>query len=129
MFPKAFDQCDTFLKDQEVITKTGESEQIKNIGKRIATAQKYFNYKGVPDFLKDYALEYNSVKDELVNAWCMPVGKIVFYIGILHIAQNTDGVAVIMRHEVAHALTEHVGQIMSAGLTQHGFRLLLNKTT
>ena len=126
----AFDQYDTFLKDHEVITNTRESEQIKTIGKRIAAAaQKYFDYKGAPDFLKDYAWEYNLVKDELVNAWCMPGGKIVFYTGILPIAQNADGVAVIMGHEVAHALAEHGGQRMSAGLTQQGLGLLLNKTT
>lgn len=130
LFPMAFDQNDTFLKDHEVITNTRESEQIKTIGKRIAAAaQKYFDYKGAPDFLKDYAWEYNLVKDELVNAWCMPGGKIVFYTGILPIAQNADGVAVIMGHEVAHALAEHGGQRMSAGLTQQGLGLLLNKTT
>ena len=126
----AFDQYDTFLKDHEVITNTRESEQIKTIGKRIATAaQKYFDYKGAPNFLMDYAWEYNLVKDELVNAWWMPGGKIVFYTGILPIAQNADGVAVIMGHEVAHALAEHGGQRMSAGLTQQGLGLLLNKTT
>lgn len=130
LFPMAFDQNDTFLKGHEVITNTRESEQIKTIGKRIAAAaQKYFDYKGAPDFLKDYAWEYNLVKDELVNAWCMPGGKIVFYTGILPIAQNADGVAVIMGHEVAHALAEHGGQRMSAGLTQQGLGLLLNKTT
>ena len=130
LFPMAFDQNDTFLKDHEVITNTRESEQIKTIGKRIAAAaQKYFDYKGAPDFLKDYAWEYNLVKDELVNAWWMPGGKIVFYTGILPIAQNADGVAVIMGHEVAHALAEHGGQRMSAGLTQQGLGLLLNKTT
>jgi len=126
----AFKQYDTFLKKNKVVHNTSESEQIKKIGQQIATAaQKYFTYKGAPDFLKEYAWEYNLVENDAVNAWCMPGGKIVFYTGILPIAKNKNGIAVIMGHEVAHALAEHGGQRMSAGVTQKGIGLLLNKTT
>jgi len=55
------------------------------------------------------------VEDENVNAWCMPGGKIVFYTGILPITQTETGVAVVMGHEVAHALADHGAQRMSAG--------------
>jgi predicted Zn-dependent protease len=130
LFPMAFKQYDVFLKEHTVITNTPESQQIKDIGARIAAAaQKYFEYKGAARLLQDYAWEYNLVEDPLVNAWCMPGGKIVFYTGILPIAKNPSGIAVIMGHEVAHALAEHGGQRISAGLTQQGLGLVLNKTT
>ena len=117
LFPMAFDQNDTFLKDHEVITNTRESEQIKTIGKRIAAAaQKYFDYKGAPDFLKDYAWEYNLVKDELVNAWCMPGGKMAVYSGILEIANNEGSLAALMGHEIAHAVARHGSERASQGL-------------
>ncbi len=126
----AFKQYETFLNENKVVHNTSESEQIKQIGQQIAAAaQKYFAYKGAPDFLKEYAWEYNLVENDAVNAWCMPGGKIVFYTGILPIAKNKSGIAVIMGHEVAHALAEHGGQRMSAGITQKGIGLLLNKTT
>jgi predicted Zn-dependent protease len=59
-----------------------------------------------PNFLKEYVWEYNLVENEQHNACCMPGGKIVFYTGILPIAQNPDGIAVIMGHEKAHALAD-----------------------
>ena len=58
------------------------------------------------------------MNDETVNAWCMPGGKIVFYTGILPICQGETGVAVVMGHEVAHALADHGAQRMSAGTLQ-----------
>ncbi|MCB0451223.1 MAG: M48 family metallopeptidase, partial [Confluentibacter sp.] len=69
-------------------------------------------------YLKDYAWEYNLVNDKTVNAWCMPGGKIVVYTGILPIAQNETGLAIIMGHEVAHALANHGQQRMSASMLQ-----------
>ena len=87
LFPMAFREYDTFLSENKVIQGTKESEQIQQIGVKIAAAaQHYFDYKGMPDYLKDYSWAFNLVEDESVNAWCMPGGKIVFYTGILPIA-------------------------------------------
>ena len=130
LFPTAFSQYGTFLKENTVIKNTAESNQITAIGKKIsAAAQQYFSYKGAPEHLKDYAWDYNLVKDEQRNAWCMPGGKIVFYTGILPIAKNADGIAAIMGHEVAHALLDHSGQTMSMSMAQHVGNIVAVKAT
>lgn len=119
LFPMAFAQYDQFLTDNKVITGTKDAEMIRTVGQRIATAaERWLDANGYPGYLKDYKWEYNLVQDETVNAWCMPGGKIVFYTGILPITQTETGVAVVMGHEVAHALADHGAQRMSAGTIQ-----------
>lgn len=119
LFPTAFAQYNQFLNQNNVVTGTKDSEMIQRVGQRIAVAaERYLNANGHQGYLKDYKWEYNLVQDETVNAWCMPGGKIVFYTGILPIAQNEAGVAAIMGHEVAHALANHGQQRMSAGILQ-----------
>jgi predicted Zn-dependent protease len=92
---------------------------ITKVGQRISSAaERWLTANGYPGYLKDYKWEYHLVNDETVNAWCMPGGKIVFYTGILPITQTETGVAVVMGHEVAHALADHGAQRMSAGTLQ-----------
>ena len=108
LFPMAFAQYEAFLKENRVIENTKEALQIKRVGENIAAAaQKYLAFKGHPDALKDYQWEYHLVENPEKNAWCMPGGKIVFYQGILPIANTEDRVAAIMGHEVAHALADY----------------------
>ncbi|NNK82374.1 MAG: M48 family metallopeptidase [Flavobacteriaceae bacterium] len=119
LFPTAFAQYDQFLSENNVVTGTKDAEMITRVGQRIATAaERWLNANNYQGYLKDYQWEYNLVEDKTVNAWCMPGGKIVFYTGILPIAQSETGVAAIMGHEVAHALANHGQQRMSAGLIQ-----------
>lgn len=119
LFPTAFAQYDQFLTENNVVTGTSQSEMITRVGQRIAVAaERYLTANGFVGYLEDYKWEYKLVNDETVNAWCMPGGKIVFYTGILPIAQNETGVAAIMGHEVAHALANHGQQRMSAGMLQ-----------
>ncbi|MCR9264396.1 MAG: M48 family metallopeptidase [Flavobacteriaceae bacterium] len=119
IFPMAFAQYDQFLGENKVITGTSDAQMIIRVGQRIASAaERWLDANGHPGYLKDYKWEYNLVQDETVNAWCMPGGKIVFYTGILPIAQGETGVAVVMGHEVAHALADHGAQRMSAGMLQ-----------
>ncbi|WP_431136584.1 M48 family metallopeptidase [Psychroserpens mesophilus] len=121
IFPSAFAQYDQFLSENKVINGTSDSEMIKRVGQRIAVAaERWLNANGYQGYLEDYKWEYNLVEDNTVNAWCMPGGKIVFYTGILPIAQNETGVAAIMGHEVAHALANHGQQRMSAAYIQQG---------
>ncbi|MDX1318115.1 MAG: M48 family metallopeptidase, partial [Xanthomarina gelatinilytica] len=104
-----------------------QSEMIKRVGQRISVAaERWLNANGYQGYLKDYKWEYNLIDDKTVNAWCMPGGKIVFYTGILPIAQSETGVAAIMGHEVAHALANHGQQRMSADYIQQGVALAGN---
>ncbi len=119
IFPMAFAQYDEFLKENKVVEGSSEAKMITSVGQRIATAaERWLTANGYPGYLKDYQWEYNLVQNELVNAWCMPGGKIVFYTGILPICQDETGIAVVMGHEVAHALADHGAQRMSAGMAQ-----------
>jgi len=119
IFPMAFAQYDQFLTENNVIENTAEARMITNVGQRISSAaERWLAANGYPGYLNDYKWEYNLVNDETVNAWCMPGGKIVFYTGILPITQTERGVAVVMGHEVAHALADHGAQRMSAGTLQ-----------
>jgi Putative Zn-dependent protease, contains TPR repeats len=119
MFPMAFAQYDQFLTENKVVKGTTDAQMITRVGQRIASAaERWLDANGYPGYLKDYQWEYNLVQDETVNAWCMPGGKIVVYTGILPITQNETGIAVVMGHEVAHALADHGAQRMSAGMIQ-----------
>ncbi|OIQ22484.1 MAG: peptidase M48 [Flavobacterium sp. MedPE-SWcel] len=122
IFPTAFQQYDSFLKENKVIKSTSQSAMVVSVGKKIKeAAEKYLTAKGYKGYLKDYAWEYNLVDDPAVNAWCMPGGKIVVYTGIMPITKNEAGLATVMGHEVAHALVNHGAQRMSAGtLQQYG---------
>ena len=119
IFPTAFAQYDEFLGEHKVVTGTSDAKMIVKTGQRIAAAaERWLTANGYPGYLKDYKWEYNLVEDETVNAWCMPGGKIVFYTGILPVCKGETGIAVVMGHEVAHALADHGAQRMSAGTLQ-----------
>ncbi|PXY46986.1 M48 family metallopeptidase [Flavobacterium hydrophilum] len=119
LFPSSFQQYDTFLKENKVITGTADAKLVSNVGARIkAAAEKYLTYLGQTQYLKDYRWEYKLVENKEVNAWCLPGGKIVVYSGILPITQNESGLATVMGHEVSHALANHGAQRMSASQLQ-----------
>ena len=119
LFAMSLKQYETFLSEHEVVRGTENARLVSRIGKDIAKAAKtYFSYKGQPNLLDEYDWEYHLVKRDQVNAWCMPGGKIVFYTGIMGIADNPDGIAAIMGHEVAHALADHGAQRISMGILQ-----------
>jgi len=119
IFPMAFAQYNQFLVENKVVKGTSKAKMITRVGQRISSAaERWLTANGYPGYLKDYKWEYNLVNDSLVNAWAMPGGKIVFYTGILPITQTETGVAVVMGHEVAHALADHGAQRMSAGTLQ-----------
>jgi len=119
LFPMAYTQYNQFLNENTVITGTSEAEMVVRVGNRLAqAAQKLLESEGHPDYLSDYQWEFKLVKDDSINAWAMPGGKIVFYSGIIPVAQNEEGIAVVMGHEIAHAILNHGQQRLSADIIQ-----------
>jgi len=126
----ALNQYESFLKENTIEENTSRSNEITQIGKKIAqAAQSYYDYKGASEYLKDYQWEFKLVENSQRNACCMQGCKIAFYTGISPIAKNKDGIAAIMDHEVAHALLNHGGQRMSIALAQQGMNIVALKTT
>jgi len=114
MFATSFQQYDTFLKENKPSTNQTEIQLVKNVGGKIQKAvEKYFADKGMSSKLQGYNWEFNLVEDAQVNAWCMPGGKVVVYTGILPVTQNEAGLAVVMGHEIAHAIADHGNERMS----------------
>ena len=106
-----------FLSEHTVITDTNDAEMVKMVGGRIQHAvEKYFSENNLSGRLKGYEWEFNLVDDKAVNAWCMPGGKVVVYTGILPIAEDERGLAVVMGHEIAHAVANHGDERMSQAL-------------
>jgi predicted Zn-dependent protease len=119
IFPSSFAQYNQVLAESKVVKGTKDAEMIKRVGQRIANAaERWLNANGYQGYLDDYKWEYNLIESDQGNAWCLPGGKIAFYTGILPVAQNETGVAIIMGHEVAHALANHGQQRMSSGMLQ-----------
>jgi len=119
MLSMSYQEYGDVLKSSKLSTNTQQTAMIRNVGGKIQRAvETYFAQKGLSESLKDYKWEFNLVESEEVNAWCMPGGKVVFYTGILPITKTEAGVAVVMGHEVAHAIAEHGNERMSQQLLQ-----------
>lgn len=115
-------QYDEFIKSAPKSTNKAQTEMVKTVGQNIANAvETYLRDNGYADQIADYKWEFNLVKSNDVNAFCMPGGKIVVYEGILPITKDATGLAVVMGHEVAHAVAKHANERMSQQmLTQYG---------
>jgi predicted Zn-dependent protease len=114
-------QYNQFLAQNKVVNPANNknAQMVARIGKRIATAiTAHYAQLGLATELNGYQWEYNLVDSKEINAWCMPGGKIVVYTGLLPVTQNEDALAVVMGHEVAHALGKHGNERMSKGLLQ-----------
>lgn len=101
-------------------TNAQQTAMVKNVGARIQKAvERYLAEKNLSDQLAGFNWEFNLIDDpKTVNAWCMPGGKVAFYTGIMPICKDEAGVAVVMGHEVAHAIANHGRERMSQGLLQ-----------
>jgi predicted Zn-dependent protease len=95
---------------------------VKSVGVKIATAvEQYMKANGLEAQLANFQWEFNLVKDTTVNAFCMPGGKVVFFDGILPMTKTEAGIAVVMGHEIAHAVAKHSNERLSQQmLLQYG---------
>ena len=120
-------QYQQFLSENKVVTSNTnrDAEMVRRVGQRITKAvTEYYTSIGREKDLEGY--KYNLVDSKDVNAWCMPGGKIVVYTGLLPITQNEAALAVVMGHEVSHALFSHGNERMSQGLVAMGLQEGLN---
>lgn len=118
----AITQYDSVLKTARLSNNQEQVALVKNVGRRIQKAvEQYMAENNASSELQGFEWEFNLIDDpQTVNAWCMPGGKVAFYTGIMPICQNESGVAVVMGHEVAHAVANHARERMSQGLVANG---------
>jgi predicted Zn-dependent protease len=117
----AAQQYQQFLTENKVVSTSGskDAEMVRRVGTRLVAAiNQYYTSKGLTKELEGYKWEYNLVDSKEVNAWCMPGGKIVVYTGLLPISQNEAALAVVLGHEIAHALAHHGNERMSQAAVQ-----------
>lgn len=104
-------------KNPPVQASEADAQLVKKVGMNISKAvEKFMKERGLYKKIKDYKWEFNLVNDKTVNAWCMPGGKVVVYSGLLAVTKNEAGLAVVMGHEIAHAIARHGNERMSQEL-------------
>ncbi|MGN7720899.1 M48 family metallopeptidase [Chitinophaga sp. 22620] len=122
----AVQEYQSFLSQNKAISPNSskDAEMVQRVGGRIARAvTTYMNQQGMGNDIASYKWEFNLVNDKAVNAWCMPGGKVVVYTGLLPVTQNETALAVVMGHEVAHAIARHGNERMSQGLVAQGIQI------
>lgn len=117
MFAMSAQEYGAFLAKNPPSKDAAATARVRAVGKRIETAvTRYLAQNGQSNRLSGYAWEFNLVDNPQVNAWCMPGGKVVVYSGILPVAKDDTGLAVVMGHEIAHAIADHGSERMSQSL-------------
>lgn len=126
---EAVNQYQSFLSQTKVVSQTNskDAEMVKRVGNRIANAiTAYYKSKGIASELEGYQWEFNLVQDPQVNAWCMPGGKVVVYTGLLPVTRNEAALAVVMGHEITHAIAKHGNERMSQATLAQGLQIAGN---
>ena len=114
MLSMSLQQYSEFLNSHKLSTNQKQTQMVKSVGARIQKAiERYFIENNMPEELENYSWEFNLVESKEVNAWCMSGGKVVIYTGILPITRDENGLAVVMGHEIAHAIAGHGNERMS----------------
>jgi len=110
----SFQSYKQFIDSVPASTNKTQSALVKKVGAKIAAAvETYLKANGMATEVANYAWEFNLVKDTTQNAFCMPGGKVVVYEGILPITKNEAGLAVVLGHEIAHAVAKHSNERLS----------------
>jgi predicted Zn-dependent protease len=131
----ALNEYKSFLSQSQVVSTSAnkDAEMVRRVGTRIANAvTEYYRSKGDSNVLAElatYQWEFNLVNNKDVNAWCMPGGKVVVYTGLLDVSQNEAALAVVMGHEITHALAHHGNERMSKEAFAQGLEIVGNIAT
>ena len=115
-----------YMKSAKLSTNSANTAMVKRVGQKLATAvEAYLNNHGLAAETKQYSWEFNLVQDKSANAFCMPGGKIVVYEGLLPYTQNEASLAIVLGHEIAHAVAKHSAEQMSKQIkNQYGTQIL-----
>ena len=116
----------SFMKTAKVSTDATNTAMVKRVGQKLATAvQNYLVNNGLQSEVKNFSWEFNLVQNKEANAFCMPGGKIVVYEGLLPYTQNEASLAIVLGHEIAHAVAKHSAEQMSKQIkNQYGTQIL-----
>ncbi|WP_207505706.1 M48 family metallopeptidase [Telluribacter humicola] len=121
LLPMSFQSYRQLLDTSQVVRGGASVESVREVGVKIQRAvEDYLRDNNQLGLIEGFQWEYNVVNSPQINAFCMPGGKVVFYTGILPICQNEEGIAVVMGHEIAHAIASHGAERMSQGLLSQG---------
>lgn len=126
MMALSFQEYKGFLDTSKVLPLSNkQAAMIARVGDRIKTGvENYLIANNLSYAIDGYQWEFRLIESNQINAWCMPGGKIVFYTGILPICKSEEGVAVVMSHEIAHAIAEHGRERMSRAMAANGITQL-----
>jgi len=114
MMALASEQYQTTLQQSNLSNDQSEVRRLRQVGDRVIQAvEQYLANNGQSQLTEGYNWEINLIQDDQVNAWAMPGGKIAFYTGIMKLFKSDDEIAVVMAHEIAHAIASHGGERMS----------------
>ena len=128
MLSMSLQQYNEFLKTNKISSNQEQTQMVKKVGRKIQMAvEQYFTDKNMSYTLRDYKWEFNLIESEEKNAWAMPGGKVVVYEGLLPITRDEAGLAVVMGHEIAHAIAKHGNERMSQGLIVQMGGMVLTK--
>ena len=112
-------QYQEFMKTAKKSTNTKNTAMVQRVGQKLATAvTNYLKNNGLAAEVNNFSWEFTLVQDQQVNAWCMPGGKIVVYEGLLPITQNEASLAIVLGHEIAHAVAKHSAEQLSTQMRQ-----------
>lgn len=110
----SFQEYSDYMKTAKASSNSTNTALVKRVGQNIAKAvESYLTQNGMAEDVKTYSWEFNLVQDNQVNAWCMPGGKIVVYEGLLPVTQDEASLAIVMGHEIAHAVARHSAERLS----------------
>ena len=114
----SYQQYSDVLKKAKLSNNPTQVQMVKRVGGKIAiAAESFLRESGAGADVAQYKWEFNLIEDDkVVNAWCMPGGKVAVYTGILPVARDETGLAVIMGHEIAHAIAKHGNERLSQSL-------------